>query len=172
MRISIHRAIPGLCVTFVTLLAALPWGLPPEARFVLPLMPYTVIHYWAVRRPGLMPEWLVFLSGLATDVLTHGPLGFWSLIFLSGFVAIQVSRPLSDINPIVRWLHFAATLVFLGALQWLIASAYFMDAGIEWRPLARSVVVIALVYPLIALLFQPIERLWLRTDTSMLARGV
>ncbi len=171
MRISISRIMPGVTVIVFTLLAALPWGLPSEARFLLPLLPYTAIHYWAVRRPHLMPEWLVFLSGLATDVLTHGPLGFWSLIFLLGFIVVQVSRPATAFNTVGRWLHFCTTLGLLSLVQWLIASAYFMDVVVDWRPLARSAIAFGIAYPFIALLFRALDRLWLRSDTAISARG-
>ena len=171
MTFSIKQLFPGLSVVLLTLLSALPWGLPSEARFFLPLLPYTAIHFWAVRRPNLMPEWLVFAAGLATDVLTHGPLGFWSLIFLIGYIMVHLTGRLPFEGVAARWINFCATLLVLSVAQWLIASVYFLDF-VEWTPLLRSSVAAALLYPLIGLAFRPLNRLWSRPGNSRLARGV
>ena len=74
-----------ISIAVLTLLAALPWGLPTEDRFFLPLLPVVAIHYWALRRPEVLPEWFVFLAGLLLDVFTHGPLGYWPLVYLVAY---------------------------------------------------------------------------------------
>lgn len=140
--------MPGIGLITVTLIAALPWGLPSDARFLLPLLPFLVIHHWAVRRPASMPEWLVFLSGLGTDVLTHGPLGFWSFIYLVGYMLSRAFRLHDHWAVIGQWLEAVALLSILAALQWLIASAYFLGS-VDWRPLARGSLLAVLLYPLI-----------------------
>lgn len=173
MRLGVIRyAIPGASVVLLTLLAALPWGLSSETRFLFPLLPYTAIHFWAVRRPTLMPEWLVFLAGLATDVLTHGPLGFWSLVFLLGLVLAHVF-PTSwhGGGTVVRWLHFCVTLVLLAVAQWVIATAFFMSP-IEWRPFASGALFAVLAYPVLALLLKPCDRLWPTSAHARFERGL
>ncbi len=162
--------IPGVTLALATLLAVLPWGLSSDTRFLLPLLPFAVIHLWAVRQPALMPEWLVFLSGLATDVLTHGPLGFWSLVFLLGLVLAHVIRTNGAWGNGGRWLHFCATLVVLALAQWVIAAAYFMSA-IDWRPFLAAAFVAALIYPLLGVLLGPLERLWPTSDNARFERG-
>jgi rod shape-determining protein MreD len=168
---SLKEIMPVVSVALLTLLAALPWGLPSEARFLLPLLPYTAIHFWAVRRPALMPEWLVFLSGLATDVLSHGPLGFWSLVFLLGYMLAQVLPGLNRWGAIGRWLQYCTTIALLALAQWILASAYFMSA-VDWGPLVRSAVGACLLYPLLGLLLRPLNRLWPRPDDGQLQRGL
>jgi rod shape-determining protein MreD len=167
---ALKEFMPACSVALATLLAALPWGLPSEARFLLPLLPYTAIHFWAVRRPALMPEWLVFLAGLTTDVLTNGPLGYWSLVFLLGYILVLPLLPLTRYGALGRWLHFAITLLLLALAQWLIASIFFMQ-GIDWRPLLRAAVVACMLYPLAGFLFRPLNRLWIRPDNTALGRG-
>jgi rod shape-determining protein MreD len=167
---SWKEIMPLVSVVLVTLLAALPWGLPSEARFLLPLLPYAAIHFWAVRRPELMPEWLIFLSGLATDVLSHGPLGFWSLVFLLGYFLVQVLRGLTRWGAMGRWLQFCATITLLALVQWILASLYFMSAS-DWKPLVRSALWVCLLYPLLGLLFRPLTRLWPHPVDSRIERG-
>ena len=144
-------AVPALTVAIATLLAALPWGLPPGARFLLPLLPFAVIFNWSMRRPHAMPEWLAFASGLATDVLSHGPLGFWSLIYLLGFIVGRLMPVPNDWGGLGQWLRFALTLAVLAVVQWSIASGYFLGF-VDWQPVARGAVIAALLYPAIALL--------------------
>jgi rod shape-determining protein MreD len=168
---SLKELMPAVSVALVTLLAALPWGLPSEARFLLPLLPYAAIHFWAVRRPALMPEWLVFMSGLAADVLTHGPLGFWSLVYLLGYMLVQVLRDFNRWGAAGRWLQFCTTIALLAFVQWLVASVYFMSAA-DWKPLVRSAAAICMLYPLLGLLLRPLNRLWPRADDGQIQRGL
>lgn len=165
-----NRLVPGISVAVLTVVAALPWGLPSESRFFLPLLPFTAIHIWTLRSPGQIPEWLVFLAGLAIDVLSHGPLGFWSLMLLLGRSLVLVLPPPQDWAFYGRWLHFCATLLALALAQWIVASAYFMN-WIEWSPLARSAFAASFTYPLIELLLRPFSRSWSRTHNPSLLRG-
>ncbi len=165
-----NRLVPGISVAVLTVVAALPWGLPSESRFFLPLLPFTAIHIWTLRCPRQMPEWLVFLAGLATDVLSHGPLGFWSLVLLLGRSLVLILPPPQDWGGAGRWFHFCATLLALALTQWVVASAYFMS-WFEWSPLARSVFAASLAYPLIELLLRPFSRSWSRTLNPSLSRG-
>ncbi len=167
---AIRNVIPGVIVALTTLLAALPWGLTSDTRFLLPMLPYAAIHYWAVHRPALMPQWIAFSSGLATDVLTHGPLGFWSLVFLLGLMFVQATRAGERWGTIGRWLHFCLTLVLLALAQWLIAASFFMHA-IDWRPFLHGAILVALIYPVLSLIFMPLARLWPSAGHGRFERG-
>ena len=83
------RLVPALSVAVLVMVAVLPWGLPPDGRFVLPLLPFIAIHYWTSRHPEKLAEWVPFAAGLTVDVLSNGPLGYWSLIYLT---AVRVGR--------------------------------------------------------------------------------
>jgi rod shape-determining protein MreD len=165
-----RNMVPLATVAVVTVVAALPLSLPSDVRFYMPLLPYTVIHYWAVRRPTLMPEWGVFLAGLITDVLTHGPLGFWSLMFLIGAVAVDATRDMPDWGALGRWGQFCATLLVLGFSQWLVASIYFVELA-DWKPMALAVTIAALSYPLIGFALRPLQRLWVRIENPAMTRS-
>jgi rod shape-determining protein MreD len=170
MTLSILRnLVPIATVVALTLIAALPFGLPSDVRFFMPMLPYTVIHYWAVRRPAQMPEWAVFLVGLGTDVLTNGPLGFWSLIFLIGVVAVDATRDLPDWGAIGRWALFCGTLLMLGLAEWLVTSIYFLQLA-DWKPIMLALAIAALSYPVFGFVLRPLQRLWLRPENPALTR--
>ena len=117
-----------------------------------------------------MPEWLVFLSGFATDVLTYGPLGYWALVYLLGYIAVVLLRQDGERGEFAHWLEFAATLAGLALAQWLIASLYLLGWS-DWRPVALAAVACILGYPLLVALLRPIDRLWQRRSNDTLARG-
>ena len=126
---------PLASIVFLTVVAVLPWGLPSEARFFLPLLPVVAIHYWSLRQPENLPEWFVFFAGLALDVLTHGPLGYWALIYLLGYVLGVLSRPYGHLGQSVRVALFAAALAVVALLAWMVSSAYALEI-VDWRPYA------------------------------------
>ena len=127
-----HLAPMG-SIAVLTLLAVLPWGLPAEDRFFLPLLPVIAIHYWALRHDAVIPEWFVFLAGLVLDTLTNGPLGYWSLIYLIAYSVAVISAPLASRGQGVRMALFAVALLIVAGAAWVISSIYFLEA-VDWRP--------------------------------------
>ena len=141
---------PIVVLLLFLLVALLPWGLPGEARFVLPMLPYVAVHYWTLNDRGFMPASLVFVVGLVIDLVTRGPLGFWAMIFLTGqMCALWLSGGRGDTR-FKRWLGFFAVIGALSCLQWLVASVYFV-AWADPRPFATAAAVIAAIYPLFSI---------------------
>ena len=128
---------PLLSIIILTVIAALPWGLSSEDRFVLPLLPIVAIHYWSLRQSETIPEWFVFLAGLSLDILTHGPLGFWSLIYLLSYYLGVVSHALGLRGQSARLVLFAVSLLAITAAAWLISSIYVLEF-MDWRPFATG----------------------------------
>lgn len=146
------RAIaPGLTILIVTLFAALPWGWPGAGRFVLPLLPFAIVHYWVLRRPDLVPEWLVFATGLTFDVLTNGPLGYWSLIYLTGYAMTVAALPWAGVGRLGRWALFAALIAILACAQVLLSIAYFNQAIDAWSVAVASAWAV-LLYPIVVMM--------------------
>jgi len=164
--------LPALTVLAVTFASAMPWGvqLPPGFRILLPLVPYIFIHIWVVNRPRLMPEWLVFLIGLLVDVLSHGPLGYWALIYLVGFVGATLTRDAARRSALSAAAAFAATLCVLGIVQWTVMSGYLLQRA-DWRPIALATAAAIGLYPLVALVLAPLLRIGLRPENPTLTRG-
>lgn len=150
--VNLYRLlVPTLQLALAVVLAALPWGLAADARFVLPLLPLLVVHYWARRRTAYMTAIHAFLAGLALDVLTHGPLGYWSLIYLAGHGLSQWDGLADEDNVLVSWVHFALVISATAGLAWALSSAYFL-AILDWRPLAYAAGIAIALYPLPAYL--------------------
>jgi rod shape-determining protein MreD len=118
-----------------------------------------VVYIWQAGHPGLMPPVLVASVGLAIDALTYGPLGYWPLIFLAGMaVARAANRVLEGAGRAGVWLAFVAASLGLAVVAWLTASAYFFQM-VDWRPMALTVAIQALAYPMLAALLAPLERI-------------
>ena len=168
---ALKYTAPILSIAVLTLIAVLPWGLPSENRFFLPLMPIIAIHYWGLRRPESVPEWSVFLAGLTLDVLTQGPLGYWALIYLLGYLLGALCEPYGRHSQRLRVALFAAALMCVTAAAWLLSSAYFWELA-EWRPYVSGAGYAAIA----ALVIVPLLH-WLSTandtrDNARFARGV
>lgn len=146
----VSSVVPTLTILAAGLLAALPWGFGSEYRFFLPHAVYLVVHFWTLRSPDRVPEWIVFGAGLTLDVLTSGPLGYWSLVFLIGYVIAVLQSPWAASGKAARWLLFAAALTVLALVEWGLATLYFLEWA-DWHPFARATLGIGLAYPLFAL---------------------
>ncbi len=149
--VTFSKVVAPVSVAALTVLSALPWGVPAENRFVLPLLPVVAIHYWVLRdHAAVVPEWFVFLCGLLLDVLTNGPLGFWSMIYLFAFGLATVSQPWANEGVFGRWLLLLAALAMLSLCAWIISSLYAVEI-VDWAPFARGAVAAGLAHPVIAL---------------------
>lgn len=129
--------LPFLSVALLTVLAALPWGLPTEDRFFLPMLPVVAIHYWALRRHQALPEWSVFLAGLLLDIFTHGPLGYWPLVYLAAYTLGVIGETAGRKSQMLRLGLFAASLAIVATFCWGVASVYFFELA-DWRPYVRG----------------------------------
>lgn len=129
--------LPVATVAILTVAAILPWGLPVEDRFVLPLLPIVAIMYWTLDRDAWLPEWAAFLAGLMLDVLTQGPLGYWALIYLVAYVAAVFVSHLCFETALGWSAAFASAIVAVTTFAWLAASVYFLEV-LDWRPYVRS----------------------------------
>ena len=125
-------------IALLALIAALQWGLPPQDRFFLPMLPVIAVHFWSLRHPSLVPEWYVFAVGLVLDVLTHGPLGYWALVYLITHLLAVLSAPFADRGFTVRVALLAAALIAVTLTAWAIASVYFLEWLDVWPYVAGS----------------------------------
>jgi len=168
---TLLRGIVPVGLTFLAvLLAALPWGLPAEIAPALPLIPYVVIHAMIERRPSAVPDWLVFLAGLALDVLGQGPLGYWALVYLVGFVCVRSASEPGPSGTLRGILLLALTLAALVLVQWLITSIYRVHLAAVVPLLGGAAIALA-AYAVVVLLFPAGPRETPRSN-GQLARGV
>jgi rod shape-determining protein MreD len=167
---SIERVIPAASIAIFAVLAVLPWALPASARFVLPFFALIAIDYWSCRSQERLSAWVPFTAGLFIDVLTDGPLGFWSLIYLCAAMLGSSSQLVRVRDPWTRWPMFALTAGALSGAAWVVASLYNF-ALIDWRPFAWGGCSAGLAYPLLALVMRAIDPEPLRPSNDRLVRG-
>lgn len=148
------RIAAVITVTLVTFLAALPWGLPAEYRLVLPLLPFLAIHFWTLHGIALVPEVLVFAAGLSFDFLSDGPLGYWALMYLTGYaLTLAVAGSVMASSGPGRLLLLVGTLLSLVVVEVTLSALYFNAAADWWPPLVAATVAV-LVYPALAALLR------------------
>jgi len=158
----LHKAylLTPVAVSLIAVIcASLPWGAPASIALALPLIALGVIFFWGLRRPGQLPSPLVFLFGLLTDLASDGPLGFWALNFLIGY-AVAVYGPVWNggrRDGVAALLLFAATLLLVSVLSWVLSSLFFLKA-MPLRPLMIGGVVAFGAYPVISYVLAPLER--------------
>jgi rod shape-determining protein MreD len=165
------QVLPALSVLSMAVLAVLPWGGDDAVRFAIALMPMMSIQYWAARRPGILPTTLVFAAGLFVDVMSSGPLGFWSLLALLALALGRLEGLVTERStPAGRAAACLCALVVLAAATWAVASVYFNHV-VDWRALARGALYVAAAYPLLALVLLPIDRLLAAPRTRLFSHG-
>ena len=64
--------LPALSVLFAVLAAAVPWGLPADATFILPLVVVMMVFCWRTLPDTVLPPYLALLLGLLADRRTCG----------------------------------------------------------------------------------------------------
>jgi rod shape-determining protein MreD len=144
-----------LVVALVLMAAPRPFGPVPT-----PLFPVMVVYFWTVVRPDLMSAGIVFLSGLALDLLTGTPFGFWALGLLAASGAARMIRPYVLGAAMWRRLAGIAGTVAAASLAGLIA------LGAAGRPLQPGW--LQLVQLILSVLTYPL----LEAAIFALARGV
>ena len=141
--------LPALSVLFAVLATAVPWGLPADATFVLPLVVVMMVFCWRALPGTILSPWVAMLLGLLTDVTSGGPLGFWALLMLIAAGAGGRARSSGagyDLSQL--WLVWAALAAGLACLGWLLASLYFFRA-VDWWPIAFGAVTSIALFPLV-----------------------
>jgi rod shape-determining protein MreD len=163
--------LPAMTLLAASLIAVLPFGAGEGARACISFAPLIVTHYWSARRPRLLPVTFVFASGLAIDVLTHGPIGFWSLMMLAAAALARLEDSFTGQSTVAgRAAVFCIAMMALAAFAWAVSSGYNGQL-IEGRPMLLAALVSISLYPLVALLLMPIDRLWQTQRSQLFVRG-
>ncbi|MEQ1576878.1 MAG: hypothetical protein ABL894_04430 [Hyphomicrobium sp.] len=169
---SLSKIAAPVSVLVLVVLSALPWGVAAESRFVLPLLPVVAIHYWVLRdHAHMVPEWFVFICGLLLDVLTNGPLGFWSMMYLFAYALATISIPWSHQGVLSRWLLLLAALAVLSGCAWVVSSVYAVEL-VDWMPFAWGALAAGLAHPLFALVLLGSRTSRQRGTNVLFERGV
>ena len=142
-------ALPALSVLFAVLATVVPWGLPADATFILPLVVVMMVFCWSALRGTVLPPYLAMLLGLLTDVMSGGPLGFWALMTLIAATAGARAPSLTDGQDLNRlWLVWGAVAGVVACFGWLLASLYFLR-WIDWWPIAFGALASIALFPVV-----------------------
>ncbi len=122
----------------------------------MPIVPLIVIYLWAMFRPSAWAGLVIFCLGLAHDLLTFGPLGVWTAIYLITFATVAgLRRAVLGRPAVTLWAVFALVAVIVAGL----AKALGWLAGVEpsERLLALQLLFTVLLYPPVAFLLRPVQ---------------
>jgi len=163
--------LPALSVLFAVLATAVPWGLPADATFMLPLVVVMMVFCWRLMPDAVLPLTACLLLGLLTDVMSGGPLGFFALMALIAASVgglLRVSLEPRDVWPL--WLIWSALALALGVLGWLLGSLYFFR-WIDWWPILFGTLASIALFPVVLRGLVWIRRGRLGPDRSNLFRS-
>ena len=130
-------------------LAHLPFGLPSDAGFVMPVLIVALVFTWSLNAAQNIQPWLIFSLGLIADVLSSGPIGYWPLYYLSAqALSIWIGGNPTNSGFIFSWIGFLFTAFITTFLAWAVASVYFTHS-VDLRPMIIGAGLIGAAYPLI-----------------------
>ncbi len=142
--------MPSIFLLLAVFVAAVPWAIPSEASFILPLLLIIFVFVLTLQRRRVLPSLSVFIAGLLMDILTAGPLGYWAIIFLlTHTLAALYAKRNTHPGFGMLWLAFAATAVLASISGWALASLYFVRL-IDWQPMLIGSAVTVALFPLVA----------------------
>lgn len=151
--------LPSLTLLALAAFAAYPWRLPFGESFALPLVAMLTVYVCALRYPGLLLAPVGFLAGLACDLFTRAPLGFWALLLVVAAICATGSRTLAErYGARLGWLCVLAMAPLSAALVWGLWSLYLWQPQAV-RPLVDSLAMALLLLPLPLMLLVGLEPL-------------
>lgn len=159
--------VPTLVLLVAVVVAAVPWVVPSQASFVLPLLLIIAVFLLTLQRKRQLPSLSVFAAGVLMDVLTAGPLGYWAILFLLTHMLAVFYRARAGRGRFAGLcLVFAGTAICAAAAGWALASLYFVRM-IDWQPMMIGGAVTIALFPLAA---WPMRRTLGLVSNGMFAR--
>jgi len=143
------KFLPALSVLFAVLATAVPWGLPADATFILPLVVVMMVFCWrTIPGAGLHPAG-AFGLGFLADLMSGGPLGYWALMCLTAATVGGRTESRGEGHDLGRhWLVWSGLVAGLGLFGWLLASLYYVR-WIDWWPIAFGAITTIALFPIV-----------------------
>ncbi len=150
--LGFRLAAPGIVTVALTLLGVVPLG-PAGWGMLAPFLPLAAVYYWAVQRPAVMPNSLVFAIGLLHDVLTGGLLGLTAVLLLLFRSTVIGQRKFLTGKPLfVYWCGFVMAALAYGAVEWAAQSLAALTL-LPGAPLLFRTMIEAAVFPVLCWVF-------------------
>ena len=153
----LKAAAPTLLGLIGVLILALPVRLF-EGALPTPIIPLVIVFFWSIYGPDYLPAPSVFIIGLLQDLLTGGPLGLWSAVYLAAQFIVMSQRPyfLGREQKVV-WIGFVFVAAGAGVILWLVMSlmsGILLPAGALFFQMLATI----MIYPLFGMAFGELHR--------------
>lgn len=149
--------LPALVGIVLVFLGALPTLM--EGYDIFPHMSLLLCCFWVMHYPHVWPLWVVFILGLAQDIVAGTALGIQALLLMVFCAAItRYARQLNLQNFRLLWVQIAMLSAIYMAALWLLMS-WVMRDWLPIIPVLTETFWTILFYPVIHLLLIPILRL-------------
>jgi len=143
------KYLPALSVLFAVVATAVPWGLPADATFILPLIVVMMVFCWRTIPGAALPPAGAVGIGLLADLMSGGPIGYWALMCLIGAtVGGRAGSLRKGSDFVLHWLIWSALVTVLAGFGWLLASAYYFR-WIDWWPIAFGAMTSIVLFPVV-----------------------
>jgi rod shape-determining protein MreD len=143
------RFLPAFSVLIAVIATAVPWGLPADATFILPLLVVMMVFCWRTIPGTELHPAAAAVLGLLADLLSGGPLGFWALMCLIAATVGLTPGSFRERRDLWKnWLAWTALISVIGLFGWLLASLYYLR-WIDWWPIVFGVATSIAVFPFV-----------------------
>ena len=119
---------------------------------------YILVYFFVLRDPESLGFFLIFLSGIISDVIFAVPLGVSSLSLLAiATVATYVRNVTVRITLVNDWISFIPALLLANLIYFI--SLYFLDYSISYLYLLKDSLFTLIFYPILWMFFSLTLRL-------------
>jgi len=119
---------------------------------------YILVYFFVLRDPESLGFFLIFLSGIISDVIFAVPLGVSSLSLLAiATVATYVRNVTVRITLVNDWISFIPALLLANLIYFI--SLYFLDYSISYLYLLKDSLFTLIFYPILWMVFSLTLRL-------------
>jgi rod shape-determining protein MreD len=130
----------------------------PQVSFVIPTLALMAVYYWGLHRADILPAPAIFLIGILQDILSGGPLGVNTLIFLAVYgICVSQGRFFYGKSFLVVWWGFMVVAAGALAAEWALSSA-FAGTIIAPRTVYFKYMITIAIYPVVAWFFARMQR--------------
>ena len=113
---------------------------------------FILVYYFALRKPDLLGNGYIFLSGIITDVIQGLPIGTTALtLLIVAGVASYVRVVTVRISLLTDWISFIPTLLLASFSYYLVLN--FSDYSIDYIYLLKNSIFTLIFYPVLWFLF-------------------
>ena len=148
LRSSIGGLIPLILLFFISLngLSII------DLNFFSVNIHFILVYYFVLRKPEILGNGFIFLSGIITDVIHGLPIGATALtLLIVAGVASYVRVVTVRISLLTDWISFLPTLLLASFTYYLVLN--FSDYSIDYIYLIKNSIFTLIFYPILWFLF-------------------